>query len=149
MKEFFDNFYLTDEKEEILRRLDEVGGLLKQTYWAKTRSREIIEKSIQHSICYAIVDAERDVMAAFARAITDYATLYCLEDVIVDQSYRNRGLGKKLVESMTEREESLNGLFGVALTKDAQGLYAKYGFKEYYDTCMYRVTADINNAEER
>lgn len=147
MKEFFDGFYLTDDKEEILRRLDEVEGLLKQTYWAQTRRRDIIEKSIRHSVCYAIVDEDRDVMTAFARAITDYATLYCLEDVIVDQAYRNRGLGKKLIESMTEREEKLSGQFGVALTKDAQGLYAKYGFREYYDTCMYRVTENQRQGE--
>lgn len=38
-----------------------------------------------------------------------------------------------------DREERLRGQFGVALTRDAQGLYARYGFKEYYDTCMYRM----------
>lgn len=79
------------------------------------------------------------MIAAFARAITDYVTLYCLEDVIVGQAYRNRGLGKKLIESITEQEEKLRGQFEVALTRNAQGLYAKYGFREYYDTCMFRV----------
>lgn len=139
MKEFFDEFYLTDDKNEILKHLDDVEKLLKQTYWAQNRNRELIKKSIQNSACFAIFDVNKDVLIAFARAITDYATLYCLEDVIVDQLYRNRGLGKKIIAYMTECETKLKGQFGVALTRDAQGLYSKYGFKEYYDTCMYRL----------
>lgn len=139
MKEYFDEFYLTDDKNEILKYLDDVEKLLKQTYWAQNRNRELIKKSIQNSACYGIVDINKDEMVAFARVITDYATLYCLEDVIVDQSYRSRGLGKKIIAYITECETKLNGQFGVALTRDAQGLYAKYGFKEYYDTCMYRL----------
>lgn len=112
--------------------------MLKQTYWAQNLSHELIIKSIEHSICYAIIDTRKDTLAAFARAITDYATLYCLEDVIVDQHYRNRGLGQKILSHITQYEEKLKGQFGVALTRDAQGFYEKYGFKEYYDTCMYR-----------
>lgn len=139
MKEYFDEFYLTDDKNEILQRLDEVENLLKQTYWAQNRKRELIQSSIENSVCYGIVDVNKGNLAAFARVITDYATLYCLEDVIVDEKYRGRGLGKKMIAYITECEEKLKGQFGVVLTRDAQGLYAKYGFKEYYDTCMYRL----------
>lgn len=85
------------------------------------------------------MDLNNGNLAAFARGITDYATLYCLEDVIVDEQYRGIGLGKKMIAYIAECEEKLKGQFGVALTRDAQGLYAKYGFKEYYDTCMYRL----------
>lgn len=139
MKEFFEGFYLADDKNEILQRLDDVENLLKQTYWARNRKRELIQRSIQNSICFGIVDMIKENLAAFARVITDYATLYCLEDVIVDEQYRGIGLGKKMIAYIAECEEKLKGQFGVALTRDAQGLYAKYGFKEYYDTCMYRL----------
>ncbi len=101
MREFFDEFYMTDDNSEIM-------------------------------------DCNKNLLVAFARVITDYATLYCLEDVIVDESYRGRGLGKKLVGYVTECEKRLKGQFGVVLTRDAQTLYSKYGFKEYYDTCMYK-----------
>lgn len=139
MKEFFEGFYLADDKNEILQRLDDVENLLKQTYWARNRKRELIQRSIQNSICFGIVDMIKGNLAAFARVITDYATLYCLEDVIVDEQYRGIGLGKKMIAYIAECEEKLKGQFGVALTRDAQGLYAKYGFKEYYNTCMYRL----------
>lgn len=138
MKEFFDKFYLTDNKNEILQHLEDVEKLLKQTYWAQNRNQELIKKSIQNSACYAVIDCDKDILIAFARVITDYATLYCLEDVVVDQVYRSMGLGKKMVAYITECETKLKGQFGVVLTKDAQGLYSKYGFKEYYDTCMYK-----------
>lgn len=138
MKITFEEFYLTDDRNEILQRLDNVEKLLQQTYWAQNRCRELIIKSIENSICYAVIDTRQDTLVAFARVITDYATLYCLEDVIVDQHYRNKGLGQKILSHITQYEEQLKGQFGVALTRDAQGFYAKYGFKEYYDTCMYR-----------
>lgn len=109
MKEYFEGFYLTDDKNEILQRLDEVENLLKQTYWAQNRKRELIQRSIENSVCYGIVDVNKGNLAAFARVITDYATLYCLEDVIVDEGYRGRGLGKKMIAYITECEEKLKG----------------------------------------
>lgn len=139
MKEYFDEFYLTDDNREIMEHLNDITGLLKQTYWAQNRKQEVIEKSIQNSACYAIMDVNHGLVVAFARVITDYATLYCLEDVIVDEAYRGRGLGKKLVQYITEHETKFKGKFGVVLTRDAQTLYAKYGFQEYYDTCMYKL----------
>lgn len=139
MKEFFNEFYLTDDKSEIMQHCQDVEELLKQSYWANSRNIEIIKKSIQNACCFAIFDSNRNKIVAFARVITDYTTLYCLEDVIVDEAYRKRGLGKRILEYITKHETKLQGQFGIVLTRDAQGLYSKYGFKEYYDTCMYKL----------
>lgn len=73
MKITFEEFYLTDDRNEILLRLDDVEKLLQQTYWAQARSRELIIKSIENSICYAVIDTSQDTLVAFARVITDYA----------------------------------------------------------------------------
>ena len=67
-------------------------------------------------------------MIGFARIVTDYATMFRLCHGIIDEQYRGNGLGKKPIESLTQMEE-LKGMFGVLATRDAHGLYTKYGCK--------------------
>ena len=107
---------------------DEVVRLLKTTYWASKRSKEQIEKSMQNSCCYGISLDDEQKLAGFARVISDFATTYYLADVIIDQEYRHNGLGKALVSYILSRPEYA-GLRGILLTKDAHGLYEKYGFE--------------------
>lgn len=133
---FIYNWYMTDDKEKIKTHCEEIKTLLSQSYWANKRSLEVIKKSIEQSLCYAIFDAETDVMIAFARVITDYATMYYLCDVIVDEKYRGKGLGKMLVNRITSEDDRLKGQYGVLLTSDAQGLYSQFGFSEYIESCM-------------
>ncbi|GMO62578.1 MAG: GNAT family N-acetyltransferase [Treponemataceae bacterium] len=106
--------------------IDDVCELLSKSYWANNRSREKIEKSIENSVCVGIYFEEK--MVGFARIVTDYATMYWLCDVIIDEKHRKNGLGKKLVEYITNMEE-LKDKFGILATKDAHKLYEKYGFE--------------------
>lgn len=131
-----ENWRMIDDNEIIKEHCEEIRGLLSQSYWAKNRTIEVIKKSVEQSLCFAIFDVETDVMVAFARVITDYATMYYLCDVIVDEKYRGKGLGKMLVDRITNKEDKLKGLYGLLLTDDAQGLYSQFGFGEYKNSCM-------------
>lgn len=106
---------------------DEVVRLLQGTYWANHRSKEQIETSMRNSACYGILDEESGRLTGFARVITDYATTWYLCDVVIDPEYRHQGLGKALVSHVVSRPE-FAGLRGFLMTRDAHGLYAKYGF---------------------
>ena len=112
------------------RRLDlEVihGFLANDSYWAQGRSVETIRRSIEHSLAFGVYEGERQV--GFCRVITDYATFAWLADVFVVEAYRGRGLAVWLVETVISHPE-LQGLKRWLLaTKDAHGLYAKYGFE--------------------
>jgi GNAT superfamily N-acetyltransferase len=105
--------------------LDVVESLLGTSYWAADRLRETIQKSIRHSLCCGLYWGEKQV--GFARAVTDHATFYWLCDVVVDEAHRGHGLGKWLVECMVTTPE-LEGRVGLLATRDAQGLYERYGF---------------------
>ena len=108
--------------------IDEVIRLMKTTYWANKRSKEQIRKSMDNSSCYGIYLINEQKLAGFARVISDFATTYYLADVVIDPDCRHRGLGKALVSHIVSLPEYA-GLRGLLLTKDAHGLYEKYGFE--------------------
>jgi GNAT superfamily N-acetyltransferase len=101
--------------------------LSEQSYWAKGVSREIVDRSIEHSLCFGIYRTGRQL--GFARVITDSATFAWLADVFVLESERGNGLSKLLVAAVL-RHPQLQGLRRFLLgTWDAQGLYAQFGFE--------------------
>ncbi len=107
------------------------GFLTNESYWALGRSMETIQKSIEHSLAFGVYHAEQQV--GFCRVITDYATFAWLADVFVLEPYRGRGLAVWLVETVLAPPE-LQGLKRwVLATRDAHGLYARYGFEPLAD----------------
>jgi GNAT superfamily N-acetyltransferase len=101
--------------------------LLSDTHWASNRSREIILKSFENSLCFAAFANCKQV--GFARVITDFATTAYLCDMVVDASLRGQGLGQKIVEAVLA-EPSLKDLKWILRTRDAATLYARFGFAE-------------------
>ena len=119
------NYRIVEGKEII--KAEEVERLLKMTYWADTRPIEIIRKSMDNSECYGLFVEGIDQLVGFARVITDYATTYYLCDVIIDNEYQHNGLGKALVSHIASMPKYAE-LRGLLVTKDAHGLYEKYGY---------------------
>jgi len=117
--------------------IHDIKTLIEQTYWAKDRPIEIIKKSMENSICFGIFLNEDAKQVGFARVITDYATTYYICDVIIDSEYRGNSLGKKLLESIVSDVEFCD-LKGILATKDAHGLYAKFGFEKSGNTFMQK-----------
>jgi GNAT superfamily N-acetyltransferase len=106
--------------------IDLVHGYLSTSYWATGMPRAVLERGIENSLIFGIYDGNRQV--GFARAITDLATYAYLSDVFVIEAYRGRGLSKWLIECVIAHPD-LQGLRRFALfTRDAQGLYERYGF---------------------
>lgn len=109
-------------------RLDEaaVAEFLASSYWARGIPPATVRKSLANSLCFALLDGERQV--GFARVISDYATIAYLGDVFVLPEYRGRGLAKWLMECVTRHPE-LQGLRRwILATRDAHGLYERFGF---------------------
>src|SRR6187402_2553613 len=103
-----------------------IEQFLNASYWAAGRPRDVIERSIAHSLCFGVYTAGRQI--GFARVITDCAVFGYLSDVFVLPEFRGRGVGKYLVKAILEHPE-VDGLTLLLLrTRDAQGLYAQFGF---------------------
>jgi GNAT superfamily N-acetyltransferase len=106
--------------------VDLVLGLLVQSHWGGTMTRDRLERAVENSICLGVYDGARQL--AFARAVTDLATYAYLTDVIVVESARGRGIASWMIEVLLQHPD-LQGLRRIALlTRDARALYERFGF---------------------
>jgi N-acetylglutamate synthase-like GNAT family acetyltransferase len=112
--------------------VDVIHRFLARSYWAEGIPRETVERSIENSLCFGVYDNARQI--GFARVISDFATYAYVADVFILEPYRERGLGKELMASIMAHPD-LQGLRRWSLgTRDAQGLYAQFGFKPVVNT---------------
>lgn len=118
-------FFISCQKDF---NVDELMALLKQTYWAAERPKELVEKSLQNSVNYGAFD-ELGRLIGFARVVTDFVSIYYVCDVIVDEEHRGLGIGKALVDAIVN-DERFAHVGALLKTKDAHGLYRKYGFQD-------------------
>ena len=116
----------TISTDRSLLDLDTIHGFLKTSYWANERSREQIECTIENSICFGLYKGDRQI--GFARIVTDEAAISWLGDVFVLPEFQRNGLGKWLVQCVTEHPivKQTRCLLG---TQDAHGLYEQYGWE--------------------
>ncbi|EKQ50141.1 MULTISPECIES: GNAT family N-acetyltransferase [unclassified Clostridium] len=114
-------------KDKNLLQIDRICELLKMTYWANKRDKETIIKSIENSVCYGVYC--ENVQVGFARVITDFVTNFYICDVIIDEKFQKRGLGKKLIKEICN-DNSSKSLLGLLITEDAHKLYEKFGFEK-------------------
>ncbi len=124
MESYYEGYRFSDDKS--LLQLESVWDFLcNRSYWAKGRSAEQVTSSVENSICIGIYEGEKQI--GFARMVTDYAVMYWLCDVYVEEAYRGKGLGKYLMECIITHPV-LEKLHGTLATADAQSLYKKFGF---------------------
>lgn len=100
--------------------------LTTQAYWARWRSRELIERQIARA--WRVIGAydRTGAMVGFARAFSDEASAY-LADVYVLPAHRGTGLGKAIVRLMIDDGPGAH-LRWMLHTRDAHGLYSQFGF---------------------
>ncbi len=104
-----------------------VCAALAASYWAQHRPRAVIEASLRNSLCFGVYERIGGRQVGFARVVTDGATFSWVCDVIIDEGHRKRGLGKLLMASVIG-DPRLNGTMFLLGTRDAHGLYEKFGF---------------------
>jgi len=116
-----------------------------ESYWASGRSREVVQRSIENSLCFGLYN--QDAQVGFARIVTDYATFAWVADVFVIDEHRGRGLSKWLMEVIIAHPQ-LQGLRRWVLsTKDAHGLYERFGFIKLHRPERWMERPDPNMKE--
>ena len=107
--------------------VEAIHAFLSKTYWSPGIPRYIVQRAIDNSLCFGVLLEGQQV--AFARLVTDKTTFAYLADVYVLEEHRGRGLSRRMMDAIMAHPE-LQGLRRMMLaTRDAHGLYAKFGFK--------------------
>jgi len=118
-------FLISTGRERL--HLDVVHGFLTNCYWAQGIPREVVARSIEHSLCFGIYDGN-GAQVGFARVVSDFATVAYLGDVFVLESHRGRGLSKWLMECVVQHPALQNLRRWILTTRDAHELYSQFGF---------------------
>jgi N-acetylglutamate synthase-like GNAT family acetyltransferase len=108
--------------------LKRIHAFLSASYWATGIPKDLVAKSIEHSLCFGIY-LSSGLQIGFARTITDRATFAYLADVYLEREWRGKGISKWLLTS-TILHPKLQGLRRFCKgTRDAHNLYRKFGFE--------------------
>jgi GNAT superfamily N-acetyltransferase len=121
-----DPFELDDDPQRVDR--DAVWHHLStQAYWGRWRTRDQVDQQVDGA--WRVVGAYDPAGATvgFGRAISDGVGFAYLADVYVEQAARGHGLGVALVRFMIEDGPG-RGFRWTLHTRDAHGLYARFGF---------------------
>jgi GNAT superfamily N-acetyltransferase len=110
--------------------------LAEESYWATDRRRDMVERLVRASArVVGLYRGERQV--GFARVVSDQEVFAYLADVYVEADVRGDGLGVELVREAVDLGPQAR-LRWLLHTKDAHGLYARFGFGPPSDRVMER-----------
>ena len=115
------------------------------SYWGRGRAREVVQRSIENSMPFGVYHGEQQV--GFGRIVTDYATFAWVADVFVVPEHRGRGLSKWLMEVIIAHPSLQGFRRWVLATKDAQGLYERFGFIKLHRPERWMERPDPNMKE--
>jgi GNAT superfamily N-acetyltransferase len=120
------DYRLSDDPADL--DLDRVFDWLSgESYWARGRERDVLERSFAGSYPAGIYLPDRQV--AVARIVSDGATFAWLCDVYVDAGHRGHGLGNRLIGWAVDWIERRGIARMVLATRDAHTLYVSVGFQ--------------------
>jgi N-acetylglutamate synthase-like GNAT family acetyltransferase len=114
----------------------ELLELFKQTSWASNRRSEDLELIIGNNDMLVSIRINGKLVG-FGRVITDSKYRGLLDDIIIDEKYRSKGLGKILVTELLELSKNVDEIF-LNTGSDHKGFYEKFGFAPFKGLTMMR-----------
>ncbi|MEL1245649.1 GNAT family N-acetyltransferase [Flavobacterium sp. DGU11] len=120
-----------------------IQSVLTELYWAKGRTIEEVQTTIDHCLCFGVyLDKEQ---IGFARIVTDYAVFAYLMDVFIVEEHRGKGYSSQLMEAMMNEPSLQKIQIWRLATTDAHFLYKKFGFTElaHPEKLMEKITKKI------
>ncbi len=114
--------------------VDAVHDFLHSSYWAKGRSKMVVQLAMERSLSFGLIHGDQTI--GFARVITDFAVVGVIEDVYVLPEYQGQGLGRFLMESLLSHP-ALSGLELYTASRKARDFYSGLGFHALEDPGTY------------
>mgnify|MGYP001562437324 CR=1 FL=1 len=110
--------------------------MFKNEWWCNQRKLKDVKLLLKKSsLIIALIDQDKNRLAAFCRVLTDQMYKALILDVIVQKDYRGKGLANRLFAEINNASELSNVKhFELYCLPDKENFYKKFGF-----------TSDLNN----
>ena len=119
-----------------------------EAYWSKGIPRDLFERSIETSLNFGLFEGgAAGPQAGYCRVVTDGATFAWLCDVFVLPAYRGRGLAAWLIETVVGHPDLQVQRGFVLATRDAHGLYEKFGWQPVDAGRFMRISRPYRTAD--
>lgn len=121
----YQNYRITTSTEQM--DIEAIHNYLTSSSWAEGIDIETVKISVENSLCFALFDGERQI--GFARIVTDWATFGYLCDVYVLDEWREKKLGRWLMECCQQHPVVTRLRRLMLVTSTAPWLYEKIGYQ--------------------
>jgi predicted GNAT family N-acyltransferase len=111
---------------------DELLTLYRTYDWWADRTEEDLKHALRHTDEMVILrDHDTEIIVAAARILTDYIYYAKIYDVIVSEEYRSNGIGRQLMEAITDHPK-------LAETRGLE-LLCREGLVPFYQSCGFEI----------
>jgi aralkylamine N-acetyltransferase len=111
--------------------VEEIVELYKAAGWwqESPEARDVIPAMIRGSLCFMVARSLEGRIVGMARVISDGRSDAYIQDVVVLEKYRGRGVGRELVRRLTQFCVARKiGWIGLVAEPGTQGLYEELGY---------------------
>ena len=120
------------------KHIKQLHQLYQNEWWTDKRTLEETQKVVDNSsIIIGLADTE-DNLIAFSRVLTDFTFKAIVFDVIVENSLRHKGLGKKLMNLIVNHEKLQEVKhFELYCLPEMVEFYKAYGFEDNLNELIF------------
>lgn len=105
-----------------------IHRFLTNSYWAKGRSLEEVQRTIDHSLNFGVFLNHQQI--GYARICTDYTVFAYLMDLFILPDFRGKGISKQLMKTIIDEPKLKSCKVWMLKTKDAHDLYKQFNYTE-------------------
>jgi N-acetylglutamate synthase-like GNAT family acetyltransferase len=124
-----------------------IHAFLSRSYWGEGIPFTVMEKAMQNSLCFGVYKKGKQI--GYARVVTDYTIIAYIFDLFIIEEERGLGYSKRLMEYILQYPETRDVKRWTLATKDASGLYEKFGFKALNNPQKYMERINYTSYKEK
>jgi ribosomal protein S18 acetylase RimI-like enzyme len=120
----------------------ELHELYKHEWWTKDRSLGDVRIMVENSSLIIGFVEEDEKLVAFCRVLTDFVFRATIYDVIVAESWRGQGLGRRLMDAVCQHPQLQRvSTLWLCCNPDMTAFYEKWGFRIFSEGQLWMLKA--------
>ncbi|GDY26226.1 GNAT family N-acetyltransferase [Agarivorans sp. Toyoura001] len=120
-------YYVATDKKQL--DVSMIHQVLVRSYWSRGISKAAVKTAIDNSMCFAAFNLNQQ-QVAFARVVSDYATVAYLADVFVLEEHQGKGLAKAMMHRIMGHPQLQTIRRFKLASKGAHEFYRAFGFNQ-------------------